>query len=313
VRKSVHCLIKPVWLLLIVLLILPFSLTCVDPASKLKPAEFEVVALDIQSAEVMPGDDVTITATVNNSGELEGVYKAVLKMGQSDIASQDLSIAPDATASTSFKLTAPDSGVYQFSIGETIETLRVYDWQKYKIVYDKCLGSLGEWGFGYTFYSPDAGCSSYFVAPSKFFKINKLIIDAFWRPFDLPNPGDYEFTVKIWSDSVNRELLWSQDFPYSRFRNEGTLQEFEVPDIRTDGNFYVEILPRSERTEMADPMTGEYPPRYALFIGLCVRTDNPNAGVTYKGLPQQWPDNWPSPQESSFMVRVEGEDGPEIR
>ena len=304
---SVYGIIRKVTLLLIALSILGLPAACIDPASQLKPAEFEVQDIYIFPEDVMPGDDVTITVTVKNTGEVEGIYPLVLKMGQSDVGSKDLTIAAGEITSTDFIIEAPDSGVYQFSVGEMTESLQVYEWQKHKIVYDNCLGSLGEWGFGYTYYDPDAGCSSYFTVPSKYFRVNKLIIDAFWRPFDLPDPGEHEFTVNIWSDEPKRKKLWSQDFPYSRFRNEGTLQEFEVPGVRTGGSFYVEILPRSVRTNTLDPLTDSYPPKYALFIGLCVRTDNPNAGVTYKGSTARWPENWPAQNESSFMVRVEGE------
>lgn len=309
-RRSYYGIILKISLLLIMFSILTLPLACIDPASRLKPAEFEVQDIYISPDEVMPGDDVTVTVKVENIGEVEGIYSLVLKMGQSDIASKDVTMAAGEISSTDFEIEASDSGVYQFSVGELTKSLQVYEWQKYEIVYDNCLGSLGEWGFGYTFYDQDAGCSAYFTAPSKYFRVNKLIIDAFWRPLDLPDPEKHEFTVNIWSDESKRKLLWTQDLPYSRFRNEGTLQEFEVPTVRIDGNFYVEVRPRSVRTETLDPLTGSYPPKYALYIGLCVRTDNPNAGVTYKGSTARWPENWPAQNESSFMVRVEGEGCP---
>jgi hypothetical protein len=297
-------------LLFIILLMLPASVVCINPTSKLKPAEFEVQDIYIYPEEVMPGDDVTITITIKNIGDVAGIYTVVLKMGQSDFDTYDLPVTANMTQNVDFQIEAPDSGIYQFSAGEMTKSLQVYDWQKYKIIYDNCLGSLGEWGFGYTFYDQDAGCSSYFKAPSKYFRVNKLTIDAFWRPFDLPDPEKHEFMVNIWSDEAKRDLLWSQNFPYSRFKDVSTLQDFEVPGVRTGGNFYVEIQPKSVRTETVDPLTGSYPPKYALFVALCVRTDNPNAGVTYKGSTTRWPENWPAQNESSFMIRVEGEGSP---
>jgi hypothetical protein len=310
VPESFHRFIRWIPLLLISLIVLTLPAACADPASQLKPAEFEVQDISINPDEVMPGDDVTITVTVKNIGDLAGIYTVVLKMGQSDIDTYDLPVTANTTNSIDFEIKAPDSGIYQFSVDDITKSLQVYEWQKYKIVYDKCMGSLGEWGFGYTIYDPDAGFMSYFQAPSKFFRVNKLLISGFWRPFELPNPEDYEFTINIRDDHPGLNIIWSKDFSYSRFRNEGTLQEFEVPGIRTDGDFYVEIITHSERTATPDPVTGKYPAKHALMIGLCVRTEMANAILTYRGYPQEWIEGLPAEDSCSFIVRVEGEGSP---
>jgi len=290
-----------------------------SPATSVSPApetvhvsECIVREINITPDKVMANDPVEIVACLENKSDTTGTYQAILCMNNIEVENREMDVAPMSTRDIMFNIDSPDkAGEYLITVGDASAKLLVNDWQEYEIIYDKCKGAISDWAMGYSWYIEENGLMSYFKAPSRNFRIKKLIVDGFWRPDTLPDPENYKFTINIWNDAPARKIIWTQNYPYSTFSNVQSFKEFDIPDIRTDGNFYVEVIPRSARTEILSP-DGTYPPRNALYVCLCVQTDNPNASVTRNGNVTDWPQNWPPQNEVSFMVRVEGEGDTEV-
>lgn len=75
-------------------------------------ARFEITGITVTPVEVYPGETVTVSVTITNTGDLTGSYDVTLEMG--DLASQTekVSLGGDKSETISFKVTPDAAGVY---------------------------------------------------------------------------------------------------------------------------------------------------------------------------------------------------------
>ena len=83
----------------------------------LKPAEFEVVNLDIAPNRVKVGEQTTITVSIENVGEAEGTYSATLLVDGLVEQTTDVTLAGGATKPVSFVASKDTPGSYSIEIG----------------------------------------------------------------------------------------------------------------------------------------------------------------------------------------------------
>jgi hypothetical protein len=95
---------------------------CSTPA-----ATFEVSDLEIASsgAEVLPGDDVEVTARVENTGGLAGSYEVALSIDGTITHQQDVTLEPGASRSVTFTVAVDEPGEHAVAIGALAGTLSV--------------------------------------------------------------------------------------------------------------------------------------------------------------------------------------------
>ena len=96
----------------------PVSLHIVSalPELPVAPAKLSASGLHISPQQVEPGQEVTISINVANSGGETGSYNAVLYINGAVETSQSVSVAPGMTKNVIFKVTKSDAGVYDVSI-----------------------------------------------------------------------------------------------------------------------------------------------------------------------------------------------------
>ena len=73
------------------------------PPAPAAPASFQVAELAIDPAGVAPGEKVTITARVTNSGGTEGSYAAELKINDVTEATSTVNVAAGAGRTWNFR------------------------------------------------------------------------------------------------------------------------------------------------------------------------------------------------------------------
>ena len=113
---------------IIILLSMTFAATlaCEAPApSALPKAEFEVVSLDIEPTEVIPGEATKITVEVRNSGGREGIYVAILTVDGTAVETKEIMIAAGVTQAIDFSLAKDTPGTYEITIDELSSTFIV--------------------------------------------------------------------------------------------------------------------------------------------------------------------------------------------
>ncbi len=84
--------------------------------SRLLTAEFDVTELAVMPAMVQPDEEVVVSATVANTGSIEGTYTLRLLLNDSEQASQELTIAAGDSQEVSFRIMESSGGVYDVSV-----------------------------------------------------------------------------------------------------------------------------------------------------------------------------------------------------
>jgi hypothetical protein len=180
----------------------------------------------------------------------------------------------------------------------------VFPWVAHTIQYDngnvdKCRTSYDE---------PGEGLLSYFQIPSNTFRIKS--INIYGENVDFYMAGcvaieERSFTLRIWDKKLSKEL-YSQSYPYNLFTTKPTWVKVPVPDLRVDSDFYVEVVPNTEHEPGKDNVLR------GLYVGLDLSATEGNADIIFNGVVQPWPSDIGAKEKAAWMVRVEGERGPNL-
>ncbi len=90
-----------------------------------RPAAFAVSNLSVAPAAVDIGKVVAVSVTVNNTGDLSGLYTVTLKIDNAAAASQDLTLAGKAGQKVSFNVTRSTAGTYAVEVDGLAGTFTV--------------------------------------------------------------------------------------------------------------------------------------------------------------------------------------------
>jgi hypothetical protein len=211
--------------------------TIEQPPASQKPAQFEVGPITFAPPAVMVGDTITVSATINNIGDVAGTYTATLFLDGQQADNKSIPVDPGSSQEVSFQLSKSTAGSYMLAIGNSSTVLTVYNWTSHTIRYDNSDGAVvGAYVDG------EAGHIVHFTPLNKAFKVQKIRIFAATK---IKNTSelDNRITVRIW-DKDGNNLLWSQDVPWSLFLG-GSWQEIKVPDVRVNDDFLVEVVTHS--------------------------------------------------------------------
>ncbi|MEM3421458.1 MAG: hypothetical protein QXT02_06250 [Candidatus Hadarchaeum sp.] len=90
----------------------------------LRPPQFEITNLKVEPLEAIAGENITVTATVKNLGEMEGTYLATLTINGTVLESKSITL-PGGLAETVTFTFAEDPGVYLIDVGGQTTTVTV--------------------------------------------------------------------------------------------------------------------------------------------------------------------------------------------
>ena len=279
-----------------------------NPISK-DYADFEVGPLTVTRSDVSVGETATVSINVTNTGDVNGIYTAVLTVNGQEAGQKDVSVGPRGIERATFQVTKNTPGSYKLSIGDSTATLNVFQWP-YKIQYD--LGSAyGE----LLSVAGDYGHIVHFSPPATPFKIQRVDVYVQATVANESQWTDKLVTVRIWNSGRNQQL-WSVNFPWRAFWNEtGSFwKEIDIPNVSVDGDFYVEMVTHSNQFQgemVAWPWGSEVRP--AIFVGY----DRPNphidvpfsstetrSGISNLGQPVEVPVKY---QGLNWLIRVDGD------
>jgi len=89
------------------------------------PAQFTITGLDITPQQVPPGQPVTVSAQVTNTGDSEGSYTVNLTINGQVEQTKTVTLAPEAMETVTFTVTKETPGSYTVSIGDLTEEFTV--------------------------------------------------------------------------------------------------------------------------------------------------------------------------------------------
>jgi len=92
------------------------ALAYLPPEPALKPAAFSLSSLSISPNEVAPGESITISVEVTNTGEEAGNYKVTLKLDGVVEASEDITVNAGASQKVTFTTARDLAGTYAVDI-----------------------------------------------------------------------------------------------------------------------------------------------------------------------------------------------------
>jgi uncharacterized membrane protein len=82
----------------------------------LKPAAFTTSDLEITPLRMKPGDTATVSVTVTNTGNRQGIYKVTIKVNGVAEDARDITLAGGTSQVVNFTLTKSQAGTYAVSI-----------------------------------------------------------------------------------------------------------------------------------------------------------------------------------------------------
>jgi len=82
------------------------------------PAAFETTGLKINPPEIDPGQELIITATVANTGDISGGYMAELKINDTTQQTMQVIVGAGETKAITFAVVKDTPGIYEVVLGE---------------------------------------------------------------------------------------------------------------------------------------------------------------------------------------------------
>lgn len=244
-----------------------------------KPAEFQVVSLDVTPPETTPRETVSITAMVENIGGSEGIYTVILTVDGVTVETKEVTITPGSSKMVNFSLVEDTVGTYEVGIGGLSSSLTV---KEVELKYDDgqpdnslAIGTM-----------PGTGHLIHFSPPFTPFTITRIKIFG-----NLYGTGyeDLTFTVEVW-DKDSKEIH-NASYPHSKFSLSPGWVEIDIPNAVVNGDFYVHVFTNSPREG-------------GVNIGYDSSVENEHSEMT-----RDWTIEWwgSHPQETvNWMIRVIG-------
>ena len=105
-------------------LVVALSLACAEPPKRIGPV-FQVVSLKVTPGTVSTNQEAAVTALIQNAGQVEGDYIAVLTVDGKKFPARTINIPAESTKRVAFTLTRDTPGEYELSMGKASATLIV--------------------------------------------------------------------------------------------------------------------------------------------------------------------------------------------
>jgi hypothetical protein len=224
--------------------------------------------ISVAPLPVVAGQPFTVTMPIGNTGTVAGAYSADLYINGAKADTQSVPVAPGASGNAVFQTSLPDPGLYTIKIGpQTVQvtvtqnrvpiTLKLDTGQVDGC--DPLVGTTSD--AGNVIQSPDAYMIK-FTAPTGGATINALEVFGYvksstydynnsniWGPgtwvygWDIAmlEPVNPQFLVTIYD--AHKTRLYISGFSRSLFTFTPAWVTVTIPDLKVNGDFYVEVLP----------------------------------------------------------------------
>jgi hypothetical protein len=225
----------------------------------------------ISPLPVMAGQPVNISMRIENTGNAAGVFMAELTINGTLVESRAVTLEPGNSAKVEFQATLPTAGHYEIRIAPQTAVIDITERKEALQLkldngvvdgYDVLAGSTGDPG---NMIQMVEGNMIKFAAPSGGYEINKIDVYGYIKSstydFDsnpIYGPGTWvyggdiaaiepvnpNFTINIWDSRHNK--LFSRDYSKDLFTYMPRWVSAEVPGIKVNGDFYVELVTHNQ-------------------------------------------------------------------
>jgi len=95
------------------------------------PEEFKITSFAVAPKEIITGETVTVTAIVENIGETEGIYRAVLIVDGVEEESRSITLAGGEKETISFSVVVDMAGTHRIELGKYCDTFNALESAKF--------------------------------------------------------------------------------------------------------------------------------------------------------------------------------------
>ena len=224
--------------LLFIIPVLPVALIACASQPPVAPAYFEVVSLQVSPSEVLEGQEITVTASVTNTGGMPGNFDEPLLVNGIEAASKVTTLQPGATRTLTYVISRNKSGTYSVSLHNANAkfSVKAMVQREMELKYDNGSSKTALWA------DNNGGFLIDFTPPNPPFSISKIricggIYGVSWegKTFDL-----------YILDSDMKSVIYNQTYAIDKFPVRGAFPyqpplwvDFDIPQMTLDGKFYV--------------------------------------------------------------------------
>lgn len=224
--------------LLFIILILPAALFACASQPPITPAYFEVTDLQISPSEVLEGEEVTVTASVTNTGGMPGNFDEPLLVNGVAASSKVITLQPGVTRTLTYMVSRSKPGTYSVSLysANSKFLVKALVQRETELKYDNDTSKTALWA------GNNGGFLIEFTPPNPPFRINKVRICG-----GVYGVGWEGKTFELYVlDSDMKSVLYDEIFALARFPVRSafpyqppTWVDFSIPQMNIDGKFYV--------------------------------------------------------------------------
>jgi hypothetical protein len=225
------------YILFSALLAASFALAACASQKPLAPASFDVVSFQATPSQVAEGEDITVTATVTNQGDIPGNFDEPLLVNGAEVAKKVVTLQPGATKTISYTISLDKPGTYALLLynGNASVSVKAMVVKEAELKYDNDRSKTALWA------GNNGGFLIDFIPPSPF-RIDKVsicggIYGVGWegKTFDL-------YVL----DSDMKSAVYQQTYALSKFSVRSAFPyqppawtDFDIPEMTLEGKFYV--------------------------------------------------------------------------
>lgn len=206
---------------------------------------FEVISLSIEPSPAMAGQQVTVTASIANTGGMIGNFKEPLLINDEPIATNVTTIPENDTKTISYTISRDRPGQYTLKLGDASTTLVVKAMveKEVELKYDSDTSRDALWA------GTNSGFLIDFIPPVEPFKLTKVRICGGIYGTDWEGK-----TFQLFILDSNKNPIYSEEFPVHTFEVRGafpyrppTWTDFTIPPLDISGQFYVYLFTSMNR------------------------------------------------------------------
>jgi hypothetical protein len=225
----------------------------------------------ISPLSVSADQPVTISMRIENTGNAAGIFVAELTINGTLVETRPVPIESSSWARVEFSTTFPSAGHYEIKIAPQVATLDIPERKEFMRLkldnggVDGCDVLAGTTGDPGNMIQMVEGNMIRFAAPPGGYEIDKIDILGYIKSsthdFDMNpqfGPGAWiygpdiaaiepvnpNFTINIWDSRHNR--IFSQDYSKSVFSYVPQWVSVDVPGVKVNGDFYIELITHNQ-------------------------------------------------------------------
>ncbi len=221
-------------------------LACAEPPKPPAPV-FGVVSLQVTPATIPVGEEATIIATVQNSGQVEGNYQAVLTVDGKKVNAKTVTIPAESSRKINFPLSMDTPGTYEITVGKANALLTVKKFVQRDVNLSYGSGDPRD----FLFAGALSGFLIDFTPPDKSFQLKRIRICG-----GIYGAGWHGQNFEIFVLDSNRNTIFSQVLPITLFpQREHRLyqlpvwREVEVVPTNLSEKFYIYVYTDAPRLQ----------------------------------------------------------------